>query len=478
MLRKTFAAAICFAAIVPACSQATDFDVTADINIRAEATNNLARTIWATAELGYQETETTALMQQILADEGFTIQKAVADIPTAFVARYRQGSAGGPVIGILAEMDALPGFSQDAVPKKTAFAGLTAGHACGHHLFGAGSISAAIAVKRWLVATGTKGEIRLYGTPAEEGGSGKVYMVRAGLFSDIDVVLHWHPSDTNSADIPTNNANRSAKFRFNGVATHAAASPEKGRSALDGVEAMNMMINMLREHTPDRTRIHYVITSGGSAPNVVPDFAEVYYYVRHPDPDYLRELWPRIEKAAEGAAVGTGTNVDWEIIHGNLSLLPNTALQVLLHEEMTKLGGLQYTAEERKFAEQIQKTMPDGGAAMQRATTIKSQEEFFTAGSTDVGDVSWSAPTGSINTATWVPGTSAHSWQAVAAGGTSIGHKGMDLASKTLANAAVRLFSDVQLLNAARTEFDERRGVNYVYEPLLGDRQPPLDYRK
>ncbi|WP_306252413.1 amidohydrolase [Parvularcula sp. IMCC14364] len=478
MIRNTLLATACLVLCVPACAQEADFDVTADITARGAQTNTLANAIWAKAELGYIETETTALLQQTLEDEGFTIQAGVADIPTAFVARFRQGARGGPVIGILAEMDALPGFSQGPVPEKQAMEGMTSGHACGHHLFGAGSVSAAIAVKRWLEATGTPGEIRLYGTPAEEGGSGKVYMVRAGLFDDLDVALHWHPGDANSADIPTNNANRSAKFRFSGISTHAASAPEKGRSALDGVEAMNMMVNMLREHTPDRTRIHYVITAGGLAPNVVPDFAEVYYYVRHPDPDYLRELWPRIEAAAEGAATGTGTEVEREIIHGNLSLLPNRALQEVLHEEMSKLGGVEYSADERAFALSLQKTLPDDGDPLEQAVEIQPQREFFTAGSTDVGDVSWTAPTGGVRTATWVPGTSAHSWQAVAAGGTSIGEKGMDLAAKTLANTAVRLYSEPALLDAARTEFNERRGPGYEYEPLLGDREPPLDYRQ
>lgn len=451
------------------------FDPIADVDARQKETIALARALWNAAELGYLEKRSTALLQVALTREGFTVETPVAGMPTAFVARYTQ--ANGPVIALLAEMDALPGFSQAAVPKRKAVPGQSAGHACGHHLFGAASVSAAIAVKRWLASTGTGGEIRLVGTPAEEGGSGKVYLVRDGVFSDVDIVLHWHPDDENSAGIRTNNANRSAKFRFRGISTHAAAAPEHGRSALDGVEAMNYMVNLLREHTPDRTRIHYVVTSGGATPNVVPDFAEVYYYVRHPEPETLKRIWARVENAARGAAQGTGTDVDWEIIHGNLNLLPNEALQRLLHTELKKHGGIHYDSAERRFAKMLKRSLPGGGLALQRATDIRPFRSSFEAGSTDVGDVSWAVPTGGMRTATWVPGTPAHSWQAVAAGGMSIGFKGMGLAARVLAGAAVSLFHRPELVRRAKAEHARRRGKNYRYRPLLGQRPPPLDYR-
>ena len=242
---------------------------------------DVALKIWDHAELGYQENKSSQLLSQELEKEGFKITKGVAGIPTAFVAEF---GSGGPVIGILGEFDALPGLAQTNSPfKEVANNETGAGQACGHHLFGAASAWAAVSVKEWLVKNNVEGTIRFYGTPAEEGGSGKVYMVREGLFDDVDVVLHWHPDSVNSANPRTSNSNKSAKFTFNGISAHAAGAPEKGRSALDGVEAMNMMVNMMREHVPQESRMHYVITKGGLAPNVVPDLAEVYYYARKPE---------------------------------------------------------------------------------------------------------------------------------------------------------------------------------------------------
>ena len=291
--------------------------VNAAVESAAAGYTTAARQIWEWAEVGYQEERSSALLQQTLSNAGFSIKTGVAGIPTAFVASY---GSGEPVIAILAEFDALPGVSQQALPERLPVDGGTAGHACGHHLFGVGSVAAAITAREWLEQSGTSGTVRLYGTPAEEGGSGKVYMVRAGLFDDVDAVIHWHASDRNSALPGTTLANRSAKFRFTGTASHAAAAPERGRSALDGVEAMNHMVNLLREHVPSSTRIHYVITQGGTAPNVVPEFAEVFYYVRAPSPEQLLPIWQRVESAARGAAQGTGTMVDWEIIHGNYNI--------------------------------------------------------------------------------------------------------------------------------------------------------------
>ncbi len=294
--------------MTPAAAQADTAEVLASIEARSEQSADTARKLWEWAEVGYQEEKSSGLLQQQLRAQGFSIEASIAGIPTAFVAEY--GKAG-PVIAILAEFDALPGINQDAVPTRQPIAGKGASHACGHNLFGAGSVEAAIAVRKWLEETGTPGRVRLYGTPAEEGGSGKVYMVREGLFNDVDFSLHWHASHEDSAAARTTLANRSAKFRFRGVSAHAAGAPEKARSALDGVEAFNLMINMMREHVPQDSRIHYVITEGGNAPNVVPDFAEVFYYVRHPDPDGVDAIWERLEAAAKGAAMGTSTTVDW-----------------------------------------------------------------------------------------------------------------------------------------------------------------------
>ena len=313
----------------------------------------IAQTIWSYAELGYQEEQSSALLQETLAKEGFTIEKGVAGIPTAFIATY---GSGGPTIAILAEYDALPGLSQKALPYKVSNGG-RGGHACGHHLFGTASTAAAITVKNYLEKTGKKGTIKLFGCPAEEGGSGKVYMTRAGLFDDVDIALHWHADDVNSAGVRPALANKSAKFRFYGVAAHAAGAPEMGRSALDGVEAMNAMVNMMREHVTDDTRIHYVITRGGEAPNVVPDFAEVYYYSRHKTRDEVIRVFDRIVNAAKGAALGTGTTMDYEMIGGTHELLFVPRLQKRMQQNLEKIGGFSYTEEERVFAEKIAKSL-------------------------------------------------------------------------------------------------------------------------
>ncbi|GAB3274501.1 amidohydrolase [Parahaliea aestuarii] len=445
------------------------------LNQHAGQYASLADTIWDKAEVGYQETESSALLQNTLKAEGFSITTGVANIPTAFVASYGKG---GPVIGLLAEFDALPGISQSASPEREEVEGKHAGHACGHHLFGAGSTAAAVAIKRWLETNDIPGTVRLYGTPAEEGGSGKVYMVRAGLFDDVDAVLVWHPADRNAADPATSLANKSAKFRFHGQSSHAAVAPERGRSALDGVEAMNFMVNMMREHVPQESRIHYVITSGGSAPNVVPDFAEVFYYVRHPKAAELQKIWSRVMAAAEGAAQGTGTRMEAEVIHGNHSMLPNETLASAVHKRLEQVGGVHYSPAEQAFADKISPTLNLSEDLSGREQTVLPMEFIQGMGSTDVGDVSWQVPTVEMRAATWVPGTAPHSWQAIAAGGMSIGHKGMMVAAKTLALTAADLYQSPELLQAAEKEFEQRRGADFHYEALLGDREPPLDYRK
>ncbi len=444
------------------------------IDQRAEVSAATARQLWEWAELGYQEEKSSQLLQQTLADEGFSVESGVAGMPTAFLAEF--GTAG-PVIAILAEFDALPGINQDAVAQRAPIPGKSAAHACGHNLFGAGSVEAAIAVRKWLDETGTPGRVRLYGTPAEEGGSGKVYMVREGLFDDVDFALHWHADDENSAAARTTLANRSAKFRFHGVSAHAAGAPERARSALDGVEAFNTMVNLMREHVPQETRIHYVITQGGIAPNVVPDFAEVFYYVRHPDPAGVEAIWGRVEQAARGAAMGTGTDVEWEVIHGNNPLLVNEPLAKMMDAKLRQVGGITYSPEEQAFARQIHASFDQPSAMLGSERDIQPHEISLGFGSTDVGDVSYATPTVGVRTATWVPGTSAHSWQSSAASGMSIGFKGVQVAAKTLTLAAVELYSNPQLRSEARTEFERARGPDYRYRSLLGDRKPPLDYR-
>lgn len=446
------------------------------LDSKTEFFGDIAHTIWGYAEMGYQEKQSSALLQNILKNEGFTIKAGVADIPTAFIAEYGSGS---PIIGILGEYDALPGLSQQAIPEK-ASAGGKAGHACGHHLFGTASTAAAISVKNWLIENNIKGTVRFYGCPAEEGGSGKVYMTRAGLFNDVDVVLHWHADDENSASPRVALANKSAKFRFYGVSAHASGAPEQGRSALDAVEAMNFIVNMMREHIPQEARIHYVITNGGKAPNVVPDFAEVYYYVRHPRRDEAIKIFDRIVKAAEGAALGTETTMNYEIIGGTHEVLHNITLQKLMYDNLVKVGGYKYTPEEKAFAEIISKTLYSNSLDYSFSEGVRPYNLELNpkgSGSTDVGDVSFAVPTVGMRAATWVPGTPAHSWQAVAAGGTSIGTKGLMVAAKTIAATAMDLFSNLDIIENAKKEFYESRGKDFKYIPLLGDRAPALDYR-
>ncbi len=436
----------------------------------------VALEIWRHPELGYLETATTRLLQDELQAAGFTVEAGVAGMPTAFVARAgRRGD--GPVIALLAEMDALPGMAQAAVPERAPLPDQDAGHACGHNRFGAATVAAARAVRTWLEASGTAGEVRVYGTPAEEGGSGKVYLVRAGLFRDVDAVLHWHPADRNSAAQSGSLANISGKFRFAGTASHAAIAPERGRSALDGVEAMNHMANLLREHVPDGTRIHYTVTDGGGAPNVVPARAESYYYVRHAEPAVVREAFARLQRAAEGAALGTGTTVTFEQTGGVYSLLPNDALGRVMDAALREAGGVRYGPGDLAFAQALRRTL-ENPPPLETAADIEDYAvDTPSFASTDVGDVSWNVPTAGVSVATWVPGTAAHSWQAVAGSGSAIGLAGTRVAAGALALAAARLFTAPDVLATARAELARRRGQAFTYRPLLERAEPPLDYR-
>ena len=475
-MKKLLVAFLCLSTLCLSAQTSTD-QILSDLDSKTSYYADIAQTIWANPELGYQEENSSMLLQETLKKEGFTVKSGVADIPTAFVAEY---GSGAPIIAILAEFDALPGVSQKAIPEREAVIDGGAGHACGHHLFGTASSAAGISVKKWLESSGKSGTVRVYGTPAEEGGAGKVYMARAGLLDDVDAVLHWHPGSGNAAGATSSLANKSAKFRFYGEASHAAAAPERGRSALDGVEAMNHMVNLLREHVPQETRIHYVITRGGEAPNVVPAFAEAFYYVRNPDVANVKAIFEKVVKAAEGAALGTNTEMDYEVIHGLYNLLPNETLARIMHKNLEKIGGVEYNDEEHAFAEKIIAGFSGIQVSPEDSEKITPfvVREKGTGGSTDVGDVSWLVPTAGLRSATWVPGTSAHTWQAVAAGGTSIGTKGMMVAAKVLTLTAIDIFNNPSVTATALAELKRRRGSNFVYEALIGDRNPPLDYRK
>ena len=477
IMRKIFLAlAVCSSACLYAQQTNTVLkeQAIADLQTQYNEYKTIAFQIWDFAEVGYKEIKSSALLQETLKKSGFIVEPGVADIPTAFVATY---GSGKPVIGILAEFDALPGLSQTNAPEKQS-AGKDAGHGCGHNLFGTGSVAAGIEIKKLIEQKKLSGTIKVFGCPAEEGGSGKVYMVRAGLFSDVDVAIHWHPADENEVTTTSALANKSAKFRFTGLAAHAAAAPEKGRSALDGVESMDYMVNMMREHVPQETRIHYVITDGGKAPNVVPDFAEVYYYVRHPDKEYVKSIFERVVKAAEGAALGTETKVEYEIIGGTHDLLLNETLAGVMQKDLEKVGGVMYTAEEIEYAKKIQSSFIYKIPEIKTAADVKplKKEADKATGSTDVGDVSYVVPTVGMQAATWVPGTPAHSWQAVSCDGTEIGTKGMMVAAKTMALTAIDLFTTPGLIIKAKEEFIKAKG-SYKYEALLGDRKPALNYR-
>lgn len=458
----------------PAGAQPAGEAVLSALDARARDYERVARQIWEFAELGYQEVRSSALLQEQMRAAGFRVEADVAGIPTAFVATW---GSGAPVIGFVGEFDALPGLSQDAVPTRAPLVSGGAGHGCGHHLLGTAAAAAAIAVKDWLAARGGSGTIRFFGAPAEEGGGGKVYMIRAGLFRDVDVAITWHPGDANQVTRATSLANVAAKFRFRGVSAHAAAAPEQGRSALDGVEAMDAMVNLMREHVPSETRIHYVITNGGRAPNVVPDFAEVYYYARHSDMRVLDGIWERIRNAAKGAALGTGTEVEEEIINAVYNTLPNDTLADVMQRSLDRVGGFSYTGEEERFAAGIRPTLAGAATVVGTQERISPPSTGVASISTDVGDVSWVVPTVQLSAAVWVPGTPAHSWQAVAAGGMSIGGKGMMVAAKAMALTGIHLLETPSDIARAKAELATRVG-DFKYKPQVGDRKPPLDYRK
>jgi aminobenzoyl-glutamate utilization protein B len=387
--------------------------------------------------------------------------------------------SGHPIVAIFGEFDALPELAQEAwSPTKAPIANQKAGHGCGHNLFGAGSAAAAAAVKSWMQATGQKGTLRYYGCPAEEGGSGKVYMVRDGLFKDVDIALHWHPGDRNTADPQSNLANKSAKFRFRGsVAGEAARQP---RSAIKGMEAMDVMVAFMRDQMPPDSIVQYSLLHGGQAPNVPTMLAENFYYFRNHSRELAEEGFNLVVKAAQGAALGTGTKMEYEVMHGNYEILPNSTLQQDMHLNLTMVGGYKYTDKEVAFAEKLGRSLPGARTgAIELAEQIQPYNPNPLPGqfSTDMGDVSWNVPTAGLNAAVVAPGVPLHSWQATACTGTTIGLKGMMVAAKTLALTAVDVFTTPELIKKAKAELEERRGADFKYTALVGDRKPPLDYR-
>jgi aminobenzoyl-glutamate utilization protein B len=448
--------------------------VIGEVEARADRFGQISREIWEHPELGFQETRSAGLLRDELRAAGFRITENIGGMPTAFIAEW---GSGKPVIGILGEYDALPGLSQEVAAERKPRVEGAPGHGCGHNLFGAASALAAVAVQQQMRKEGLKGTIRFYGTPAEEGGGGKIYMIRAGAFQDADIVLAWHPSDRNEADANPWLAILSATFRYEGLAAHAAASPEAGRSALDAVELTTHAINLLREHVPQETRMHYVISKGGDAPNIVPSNAELRLLVRNPDQRTLESIWERVLNCAQAGALATGTTMSFQVDSAYANMIHVPSLISLLDRSLRATGGVQYTAEERHFAEDLRRRLPDLSLAPElgsEATILPPRKNLLSA-STDVGDVSQVVPTGHFMAATFVPGTPFHTWISTACAGSSVGRKGMVVAAKTLALSATELLANPQLVATARQEWQQARG-NREYRSLLPkDKKPAVD---
>lgn len=433
----------------------------------------ISRQIWENPELGFAESKSSALLQEELRRAGFRVTSGQAGMPTAFVAEW---GSGKPVVGVLAEFDALPGMSQDEWTEKHARVEGAPGHACGHNLFGAASTLAGIAVKEAMEKSGIKGTIRVYGTPAEEGGGGKIFMIRAGLFKDVDVSLAWHPADFNAADSSTMwLATAGGKFRFYGKSAHAAAAPDAGRSALDALELTTHAVNMLREHVPQETRIHYIITRGGTATNIVPEYAELSLYARNPDLSTLEGIWARIVDCAKAGALATGTRVEFEVNQSYANMVQLPSLVSLMDTNLRAVGGVKYTPGERTFAERLRNTFdPPRPIPLGSEEAIQKPGTYAVFASTDVGDVSWVVPTGHLHAATFPPGVPPHTWQSTAAAGSSIGRKGMAVAAKGLALTALDLLSDLALVNAAKSDWDARMKTATYRSLFPADRKPQL----
>ncbi|PWI49401.1 amidohydrolase [Candidatus Heimdallarchaeota archaeon B3_Heim] len=450
--------------------------------------------IWKFAELGLFEYKSSDLLIDILEQEGFTIERGVASMPTAFIATF---GTEKPVIALLGEYDALPGLSQDKNPQKQPIEKDMPGHGCGHNLFGVACLAAVLAIKEKIINKELAGTVKFYGCPAEENANGKGWMVKGGLFEDVDISLTWHPGDVNTVVSFNFQAIIDVLFKFQGRTAHAAADPFNGRSALDAVELMNVGCNYLREHIISDARLHYIITKGGKAPNIVPEEAEVWYFVRAPKFDQVNDLYRRVLKVANGAALMTETSFETMILGGASNMLPNETLEDLLHKKMTEINIPEYTEEEITFATEIRESFPEN--YFDNSLTVYPQEirelsEQFRekpicdivypifgrgitlGGSTDVGDVTWVTPTAQFVTACSTFGTPGHSWQMVANCGMSIGHKGMVYAAKVLASATEELMKNSELVKRVKQEFKERIGKT-PYESLIPEgSSPPIEH--
>ncbi|MBF8293105.1 MAG: amidohydrolase [Steroidobacteraceae bacterium] len=433
--------------------------------------------IWSYAEPGLDERRSSKELMDWLRENGFSVRAGVAGMPTAFIASFGEGK---PVIAYLAEYDALLGVSQKAIPRreKRDDPAIIAGHGCGHSVYGTGTTAAAVALARVMASQKIPGTVRLYGTPAEETVDAKTYMLRDGAFDDVDVVLSWHTNDRTGANFRYSKAVLAARFTFEGVSAHASTSPEFGRSALDAVELMNVGVNYLREHVPEDTRIHYVVTDGGDQPNVVPARAGSWYYVRADRHDAVEKVYARIVDIARGAALMTGTEVSIVVEGDSHEVLPNRALAHLIDENLQAVGPPRFDEEDRAFARETQK---DLGSKLDRALfedidPVPAQPGQGTA-STDQGDLSWHVPTGSLVVASYAFGAPGHSWQVAASTGMSIGEKAMDVAARTLATTGFDLLTQPELLERARESFRQVRDPLEFRSLLPKDARAPESIR-
>lgn len=454
---------------------------------------DMSDAIWGYAELGYKEERSSRLLMHAFEQAGFTLERGLAGIPTAFAASCSRGA--GPVIAILGEYDALPGLSQECLPNRQPLTPGAPGHGCGHNLLGVAGVATCFAIQQMLNSGALSGTIRYYGCPAEEGGAAKAFMAKAGVFQDVDICLTWHPDAFNATSWANCLANYRVVFKFHGKPAHAAADPYNGRSALDAVELMNIGVNYLREHMIPAARIHYVITNGGGpAPNVVPAEAASLYSVRAPRMDQLVPLFERVKDIAHGAALMTGTDLEISITSGMSNLLLNETINHVLQEKLEQVGDLKFTSEDRAFAAEISATIPPDsleeaaaayglspasiaalkGTLLHEGVLPPYKPEIIQPGSTDVGDVSWVVPTGQIVTTCMALGTPGHSWQIVAQGRMGIGHKGMLHAAKVMALGAVEFFQHPDLIQRAKKEFDDLRAASPYISPIPDGVQPPL----
>ncbi len=425
----------------------------------------MAAKLWQYSEIALQETKSANCLIEKLEEAGFTVEKGVADLPTAFVATYGKGS---PVVGILAEYDALPGVGNEPVPERRPRAdGVTSGQGCGHDLFGAASVGGAIALKNSMDKHGIKGTLKLFGTPAEETVVGKVYMAKAGIFNDLDAVIDWHPGTENQVKNQPGRAMNNFEVEFFGQAAHASADPWNGRSALDAVELMNYGVNQMREHVKPTTRIHYVIPNAGEAPNVVPEYAKVWYYVRDINREEVKKYYDRILKIAEGAALATETTHKVHLITGVHKYLMNRPLQEAIQRNLEIVGTPVFTKEEQEFARKLQLFVKKEEKGFNdKIQPLADSLEAPSGGSTDVAEVSWIVPTAGFSITTAAEDVPWHSWATTACHGTEAGRKGAVVAAKIIAATGMDLFTNKDLIHAAKKFFDKASGGKTYVSPL------------